>query len=122
MTAPDADRMGAWRDEVAGVLCRADDCIECEGTGREVAAYDRDGNPTEFRTCWRGARSADALLPLLARIDREARAEAWDEGYEAGYNDCLFDTRGLSTDPDAAEFPHSNPYRTTSDATTEEAE
>jgi hypothetical protein len=58
---------------------------------------------------------AAALLPVIL-ADREkavqqARAEAWDEGYDAGVGDESFSSRGLSTDPDADEFPHDNPYR-----------
>jgi hypothetical protein len=38
-------------------------------------------------------------------------AEVWDEGYKAGDADEAFRSRGLSSDPDAAEHPHDNPYR-----------
>lgn len=37
-----------------------------------------------------------------------ARRAAWDEGYEDGYGDRLFEERAISTDPD---YPHGNPYR-----------
>lgn len=36
---------------------------------------------------------------------------AWDQGYEVGYDDAIFDQRGLSTDSDADQYPHDNPYR-----------
>lgn len=57
--------------------------------------------------------AADLILDSdwLAQRDRRVRAEAWDEGYEAGRDDELFDQRGLSTDSDAHEYPHANPYR-----------
>lgn len=70
MNAPDADRMSAWRDEVAGVLARA---------------TWPDGDTSGFPTRRVADMLADALLPLLARIDREARGEAWDEGFNAGF-------------------------------------
>ena len=56
-------------------------------------------------------RHADPTATLAAR-DTEKKAEGWDEGYETGYDDRLFDDRGSSGDPDAHEYPHSNPYRT----------
>ena len=68
MTAPDADRMSAWRDEVAVVLGECHGCVvEDENTGRLL-------------TCQGCAGHAQALLPLLARIDREAREKVgfWD--------------------------------------------
>lgn len=48
---------------------------------------------------------------VLAKRDRQLKAAAWGEGYEAGWADESFDSRGLSTDPDADEHPHANPYR-----------
>ena len=81
------DDLAAWRDEVAGVLCVADDCINCEGTGQEVAAWTSEGHVAEFRTCSRGARMAQALMPLIERREAEARAgaladaaKAWQQG------------------------------------------
>ena len=49
----------------------------------------------------------DAFNRWLADI----RAEAWDEGYSAGGDDEAFNSRGLSSDPNADECPHENPYR-----------
>lgn len=52
-------------------------------------------------------RERDEALAALNAV----KAEAWDEGYETGEGDLAFEFRGLSTDPDASEFPHKNPYR-----------
>lgn len=42
---------------------------------------------------------------------RDLLADVWDEAYADGYDDGLYITRGLSTDPDAGDYPHDNPYR-----------
>lgn len=52
-----------------------------------------------------------ALAPIRAAERQEAARAAWDEGYETGRDDECFDQRGLSTDSDAHEYPHANPYR-----------
>jgi hypothetical protein len=46
----------------------------------------------------------------LAEHDRRVAEKAWDEGHELGVADESFAGRGLSSDPDAAEHPHDNPY------------
>lgn len=98
MNAPDADRMSAWRDEVVEALV-AD---AWEGHDEPITLGDLEA-------------MADALLPLLARIDREARGEAWDEGANAAVTPVLAGSR-MSL---AAVIPFpDNPYR--ADTTTEE--
>lgn len=73
-----------------------------------------------YRTRWRAilaawwaSRYAQQDVWIEHRLPRLAagRAEAWDEGYAAGSDDVSFEARGLSTDSDAHEHPHENPYR-----------
>ena len=73
MNAPDADRMGAWRDEVAGVLVEWWASELDDDDEQEFVRTDPDS--IEMARAY-----ADALLPLLARVDREARGDGWDEG------------------------------------------
>jgi hypothetical protein len=56
------------------------------------------------------ARRILSQLPTDALA--QVKADAWTEGYEAGRDDESFCARGLSSDPDAAEHPHDNPYAT----------
>lgn len=57
----------------------------------------------------------ERVLLLIEKVRaaerQEAAREAWDEGYETGRDDECFDQRGLSTNSDAHEYPHANPYR-----------
>lgn len=57
---------------------------------------------------------ADILIasPALARVIREAKAEAWDEGYRAGCDDGHDHARGLTAG-------RPNPYREDVDHTTQ---
>lgn len=48
----------------------------------------------------------------MTEVLRATAEAAWDEGYEAGDSDEAFRSRGLPWDSDAAEHPHTNPYRT----------
>lgn len=59
--------------------------------------------------CAEAARIARGCVPL----DGEplTLADAWDQGYETGMDDELFHQRGSSSDSDAHEYPHTNPYR-----------
>lgn len=45
-----------------------------------------------------------------AAHDREVAKRAWNKGYAAGEDDEAFLSRGLRTDADANEHPHTNPY------------
>lgn len=56
-------------------------------------------------------RLSKALGPVVAERERGAAERAWDEGYDAGYDDCNWDERSISTDPGQDEHPHENPYR-----------
>ncbi|WP_105033514.1 hypothetical protein [Cryobacterium aureum] len=87
----------------------ADQCRPVEVDGEVISvrgAEPMDAKDREmFGSVMRAARAKVAA-------DRAAHdAEVWDEGYEAGDADALFDERGLSTDSNAAEHPHANPYR-----------
>ncbi|TFD41735.1 hypothetical protein E3T37_03525 [Cryobacterium sp. TMT2-10] len=62
-------------------------------------------------------RTTDAILADGYR--REPLARAWYAGYEAGSADESFSARGLSSDPDAAEHPHANPYAAVTPSTEE---
>lgn len=53
---------------------------------------------------------AKADLILISPAIRRIQAGTWGEGYESGYDDRLFEERGMPTDSDADEHPHSNPY------------
>ena len=66
MTAPDAARMSAWRDEVAGV-------VEVYLDEHAAAAVYDETCGTCAAVRRRALTIADALLPLLARIEAEAR-------------------------------------------------
>ena len=80
MTAPDADRMSAWRDELAGVLCEH----------REDHAYPDtcvcETDVPDFLDNHFATHLADALFPLLTRIDREARREGIEEGVDSTWH------------------------------------
>ena len=105
MSAPES-----LRDEVAAVLAehRAD-----------VTSYDA----TDLCGCWCGwgtsdwdalhLHVADALLasPALARVIREAKAEAWDEGQAGGYI-CAqgYHAHGDGHGPDPWDCDCPNPY------------
>ena len=54
--------------------------------------------------------SGYVFIDCLCHI-RRAKAEAWDEGFDDGYDQRLFDDRGFPTDDDADTFPRTNPYR-----------
>ena len=56
-------------------------------------------------------RFAAVVLPLVAAEVQAAKAEAWDEGYEAG----VLDTYRLGRDMDLTITPAPNPYRETGD-------
>jgi hypothetical protein len=71
----------------------------------------------EQRAAWRaearftGARpSARDVLALLDALDEaEVKvADAWDEGFEAGEEDAMYEERGTGPYP---AYPHKNPYR-----------
>lgn len=47
--------------ELAAVIARVTDCMDCEGTGQEVKRWDADMNPVEFGTCHRCGKVADAI-------------------------------------------------------------
>lgn len=59
---------------------------------------------------WLAAHHAH-VAEVLAAYVVEQQAQAWDEGYSEGWEDEAFESRGLSTDPDAADYPHHNPYK-----------
>ena len=53
---------------------------------------------------WAGAESlADALLPIIERV----KAEAWDKGFDAGYDKVLVERAQVPGAPDMRQ----NPYR-----------
>lgn len=100
-------------DRVAGVLAR--EMYLANKQTENVVVYEAwwDALPQEQQDRWlrRAERIADALLPLLERLEREAAARAWDECNAANHSTVC---REHGT-------PHpDNPYR--ADGTTEGAE
>lgn len=102
----------------------SDRTVGCQGCAARVEAtkpFDRseylrlchgDGEPGWM---WHQAHVAEAVLAALAPAHaaerQEAAREAWGQGYETGRDDEWFSQRGISTDSDAHEYPHANPYR-----------
>ena len=117
--APDANRMSAWRDEVAGMLGEhhldGDTSRQYDVAGQCTCGqkfYEIGGDPDSYLDAHlrllaaHAAHLAQVLLPLLARIDREARADAWDEGYEAFAGQFVNPLRA-----DGTRAAITNPYR-----------
>ena len=102
MSAPES-----LRDEVAVVIEGAF-CV-ISGSSRTCEIHEER---TEGGRCPRTLSAADTLLasPALARVIREAKAQAWDEGRReferiedtGGYASCVTGDHGQR---------HANPYR-----------
>ena len=108
MSAPES-----LRDEVAAVLAEHhedydDDCGTYYGCS---CGWD---NETVDHNTGYPEHLADALLasPALARVIREAKAEAWDEGQAGGYI-CAqgYHAHGDGHGPDPWDCDCPNPYR-----------
>lgn len=81
----------------------------------QIACAIRDEWEPGSRIEWAEQHARSALGAVLASSwladhDRQIAERAWDEGYWTGRDDEVFDQRGLSTDSDAHEYPHDNPY------------
>lgn len=108
-------------EETLDMQQRAADALEDAGTRNAELEAERDAALAVIEQAYTVAmmQSGKAAARILATAPTDALAElkrviaekAWDEGNEAGYDDRLFEERGSSTDSDAHEYPHKNPYR-----------
>lgn len=95
------------RAELAEVLAAHDAPVVCAHRGCFQLPDDwhwADGD--DFADLHR-AHVADLLAEYVATKE----AEAWDVGQVDGYENRLFEDRGLSTDSDGDDYPITNPYR-----------
>ena len=81
--------------------------IEKETSSYDPVAGRGDSRPDSLKRAEGSDMSGSAAKAIRAIIQREL-ANAWDEGFDAGYDDVLVERSMLSTATDLRE----NPYRT----------